>query len=537
MLFCKKNILVLLLLVITHCSFSQTNTVLNRFYIKLSPALHFETPKNILDIEAINNLNNRYPFKIYNAYSISNQKIEKLAKQSQSNHTLKNTFRIEAVLDHETAKKLLEGLQKLPNLVYAYQANLTPIKPPHDIAPITTDIENNQGYIESNPGMHVRYAWDNGINGTGINIRAVEYGMNTNHEDLDHTNAAFALNTTINSGATLAYTEHGTSVASIVFANKGTYGISGLAHGANEYILYPEWTEEYGYNRVLATSNAIDNSASGDIIIFEMQTYGPNGNFVLAEYEQAIWDLTKAATDAGIIIVAAAGNGGVNLDATSFNNYNARGDSGAIIVGAGSANTMHLPLWYTTYGSRVNVHSWGQNVYTTGVNGCDIVFGNDFNQTYNSCFGGTSSATALVGGFTAVLQSYYFEQTGNHLSAQELRMLMVNTGIAQGAGVSIGPLPNMQAAILELNNTLSTAHHSFSNFIMYPNPTHGILNINLKNTIAADLEIHNIMGQKILERNLKSSNNKIALNNIAKDLYLVTIKTEKTATTKKLIIN
>ena len=72
---------------------------------------------------------------------------------------------------------------------------------------------------------------------------------------------------------------------------------------------------------------------------------------------------------------------------------------------------------------------------------------------------------------------------------------------------------------------------------MYPNPTHGILNINLKNTIAADLEIHNIMGQKILERNLKSSNNKIALNNIAKGLYLVTIKTEKTATTKKLIIN
>ena len=107
-------------------------------------------------------------------------------------------------------------------------------------------------------------------------------------------------------------------------------------------ILYPEWTEEYGYNRVLATSNAIDNSASGDIIIFEMQTYGPNGNFVLAEYEQAIWDLTKAATDAGIIVVAAAGNGGVNLDATSFNNYNARGDSGAIIVGAGSAGSLEF---------------------------------------------------------------------------------------------------------------------------------------------------------------------------------------------------
>ena len=77
---------------------------------------------------------------------------------------------------------------------------------------------------------------------------------------------------------------------------------------------------------------------------------------------------------------------------------------------------------------------------------------------------------------------------------------------------------------------LVITHCSFSQ-------TNTVLNINLKNTIAADLEIHNIMGQKILERNLKSSNNKIALNNITKGLYLVTIKTEKTATTKKLIIN
>ncbi|MEJ6792456.1 MAG: hypothetical protein QNK89_06940 [Lacinutrix sp.] len=223
MLFCKKHILALLFFTVSLYSFSQTNEVLNRFYIKLSPNLEFDSPKSILNIEAINNLNNRYHFEIYNTYSFSKKQIEVLSKKSKNNHTLKNIFRIEAVLNNVESKDLLEGLKKIPNLVYAYQANITPIKPPHDIAPITTNLESSQGYIETNPGMNIRYAWNNGINGAGINIKAVEYGINTNHEDLDHTNASLSPNTTINSAATLAYTEHGTSVAGIVFANKGTY--------------------------------------------------------------------------------------------------------------------------------------------------------------------------------------------------------------------------------------------------------------------------------------------------------------------------
>ncbi|WP_340170298.1 S8/S53 family peptidase [Lacinutrix sp.] len=270
-----------------------------------------------------------------------------------------------------------------------------------------------------------------------------------------------------------------------------------------------------------------------------MQTFGQNGNFVLAEYEQAIWDLTKSATDAGIIIIAAAGNGSENLDATFYNSYNARGDSDAIIVGAGSANTTHSPLFYTTHGSRVNVHSWGQNVTTTG-NSCNntIVFGNDLNQTYNYCFNGTSSATALVGGFTAVLQSYYFAQTGNYLTSQELRTLIINTVTAQSTGVNIGPLPNMEAAMLALDNTLSVKTNNISNFIMYPNPTKDQVNINLSGiNNKATIKIHNLLGQQVLAKELTQKKSTVSLNNLSKGLYLVTIKTKNHKSVKKLIIN
>ncbi|QXP79211.1 MULTISPECIES: S8/S53 family peptidase [Winogradskyella] len=494
---------------------------------------------DILKIQEIRALRQDYLFDISEAYGFSKEKIEKITLKSKNNHTLKNTFKIEAYLDTESSEQFLIDLQKVPNLIYAYQSNTSPINPPYDIAPQTTNFENNQGYIESNPGLNVRYAWDNGINGSGINIRAVEYGINTNHEELHQTNASLASNTTINSGATTAFTEHGTMVAGVVFADRGTYGVSGLAHGANEYILYPEWTEEYGYNRVLATSNAIANSNAGDIIIYEMQTSGQNGNFVPAEYEQVIWDLTKAATDAGIIVVAAAGNGNENLDDTFYDSYNSRGDSGAIIVGAGTADINHSPLSFSTYGSRVNIQAWGNSVFTIGQSGNGyIVFGNDFNQTYNPYFSGTSSATALVGGFAAVLQSYYLAQTGGYLTSQELRTLIINTGIPQFTGNNIGPLPNMQAAMLEIDNTLSVDSENVSSFIMYPNPSKEILNINLNQfNNSATISIHNLIGKQVLSIELIQRNISIPIANLSKGLYLVTIKTENSKTTKKLIIN
>lgn len=536
MLISKQNIIIIIFITIVFNAFSQRQKNPAVYYIKLNPSLNFKSLMDVLEIQEIKALRQDYVFKVSKAYDFSKQKQQKFTLKSKNNRTLKNTFKIEALLDIKESEQFLIDLQKIPNLVYAYQSNTSPITPPYDIAPQTTNFENNQDYIESNPGLNVRYAWDNGINGSRINIRAVEYGINTNHEELHQSNASLASNTTINSGATTAYTEHGTSVAGIVFADKGTYGVSGLAHGANEYILYPEWTEEYNYDRVLATSNAIANSNAGDIIIYEMQTYGQNGNFVPAEYEQAIWDLTKAATDAGIIVVAAAGNGNENLDDTFYNSYNSRGDSGAIIVGAGTADINHSPLSFSTYGSRVNIQAWGNSVFTIGQG--DIIFGDDFNQTYRTYFNGTSSATALVGGFVAVLQSYYLAQTGGYLTSQELRTLIMNTGIPQGPGNNIGPLPNMQAAMLEIDNTLSVDSEKISSFVMYPNPAKGILNINLNQfNNSATISIHDLIGKQVLSIELIQRNISIPIANLSKGLYLVTIKTKNSKTSKKLIIN
>jgi len=532
-----RNLLILIfILLLAHSANSQNSDIKQTIYIKFEQSL---TNNDINKITQLNSLKQKYTFVLKKGLNLTDKKIKTLSNTSKEKHSLKNIFKIETVLDNSETKQLITQLNKIKGVLYCYKTAQNPIPPPHDISPITSSFETNQTYIESDPGVNVRYAWNQGVNGTGINIKAIEYGVNLNHEDLDHQNISLAPNTTVNSGATLAYTEHGTSVAGVVFSNYGTYGTSGLAHNANEYILYPEWTQENNYDRVLAVTNAIQDSSPGDIIIYEMQTSGQNGNYVLAEFEQVIWDLTKAATDAGIVIVAAAGNGNGNLDDAFYTSYNNRGDSGAIIVGAGSANTSHSPLSYSSHGNRVNVQGWGQNVYTTGKTASTVVINNDLNQTYTTGFGGTSSATAVVGGFTAVLQSYYFQLTGNYLTSIQLRDIMVSTGIPQGAGKHIGPLPNMEAAMNQIDLSLSTIKFNTSNLYIGPNPTSDYINIktDLNTTKKTTLILYNILGQEILKKELNHSNTKIDIRTLNLGIYILKLESGLNKIAKKIIIN
>ena len=357
----------------------------------------------------------------------------KLRGNSDAVKKLRNIFKIK--IDNPTNSKLLEigiALEKLDIVEYCSLTSLEPTKPPVDIPPTTANFEAIQTYIQSNPGVNMQHAWNLGLNGQNIKLRDVEYGFNKNHEELATINTSLASGMTISSSASESFTEHGTAVFGILYAHKGNYGVSGLAHGAQELVLFPEW-QQSGYNRINAVSQSINNSTIGDVIVYEMQVnVFTSSDFVMAEYNQVVWDLTKAATDAGITIVAAAGNGAVNLDSSNFSSYMSRGDSGAIIVGAGTADTNHSKLSYSTYGSRVDLQAWGENVRSIGKLGISfLLIGNDFNQSYVT-FSGTSSATPIVASCAAVLQSYYFTLTNTYLTSQQLRDIMKETGIEQG---------------------------------------------------------------------------------------------------------
>jgi hypothetical protein len=467
---------------------------------------------------------------------------EKLHGNSDAVSKLRNIFKI--IIENPSNERLLEvgkALEHFDVVEYCCLTSLKPIIPPVDIPPATTNFEANQGYIQANPGVNMQAAWDIGLNGQNIRLRDVEYGFNKNHEELVDVNASLASGMNISNSASESYTEHGTAVFGILYADKGSYGISGLAYGAQELILFPEW-QQAGYNRINAVTQSINNSTIGDIIVYEMQTSAiTSSDYVMAEYNQVVWDLTKAATDAGITIVAAAGNGSVNLDSPSFASYMARGDSGAIIVGAGSASINHDRLPLSTYGSRVNLQAWGQNVQTIGKLGSSYtLIGGDFNQSYTT-FNGTSSATSIVASCVAVLQSYFFSLTNNYLSSQELRTIMQETGIAQGSGLSgnIGPIPNMQAAVERVyNRSLGINEQEKFQFTIYPNPIANQFSIMTSDLISNDaiIEIYTSIGQLVYTSNLPTDK-VVDVSLLSSGLYFVKISENGKGFIQKIIKN
>jgi subtilisin family serine protease len=479
-----------------------------------------------------------------------NEMIEASKKNKQSGASiekLKRIYKVEAsVKNNEDIVKLAAGFERFSEVEYASILSNDPITPPFiNTFVATPNLETSQNYLLGNPGINVNYAWSRGITGQNVRIRDVEYGFHKPHEMLVSRSAIqYESGVSPNSSLTnpnssyYSYLDHGTAVMSILGSAKDNIGLSGTAYNATEMKGFLEWTTS-SYNRVAAVTRSINASQAGDIILYEMQTGGQNSNYVLAEYNNVIWDLTKAATDSGIIVIAAAGNGNENLDNSFYSAYNARGNSGAIVVGAGSDNTQHSRLSFSTYGSRVDVQGWGQNVLAAGY-GSWAKYDNDNNRTY-TMFNGTSSATPIVASAAILIQSFNFQQTGQYLNPTQMRSLLVNTGIPQGGNLTtkIGPLPNIKAAIesLESSSAVLSAKTVISSPLkieVYPNPSSNFISVRNSDDQDINFEIFTMTGQQVL-KGITSTGKKLDISNLPKGNYLINATDGKRRVVEKFI--
>lgn len=465
---------------------------------------------------------------------------KRISGSDESVKVLKGFYIIKNELANGTLYELAERLEGFSFIRYAELNSLEPIQPPFiDIPPVTPNYSSFQTYIQSNPGVNMQYAWNLGIIGQGIRVRDIEYGMSVTHEEL--TSSKFSNQLGINSAVDPSWLDHGTATAGIVAADNGAYGITGMQHGISEFKVYPEYSTS-GYNRLFAINSALNNSVAGDVVLYEMQTGGVNAtqanpNYVPAEYVNSIWDVTKAATDAGIHIIAAAGNGNQNLDAPAYANYKNRGDSGALMVGAGSNTTTHSRLSFSTYGQRVNVQGWGMNVLSTGY-GDYAYLANDPNQTY-TMFSGTSSATPVVASCVIALLSRA-KQSNVTLTPVQVRQILVATGIAQGGDTTkpIGPLPNMMSALNHLDNLiLSTNTVDTIPLTLYPNPTNDQLFLLFPEEFSKNkINIFDLTGRLIMDIENYKVNEPIDVSHIKSGTYILKMESEKASQSKKIMI-
>jgi hypothetical protein len=353
--------------------------------------------------------------------------------------------------------RLAEELGRLSAIERAvHKPPIRPAAPPPLPTP-TPDFSDRQGYLGSAPlGIGAQTAWNRpGGKGEDVRIIDVEGEWRLTHEDLR------AMAPTLVSGKApgdLEWRNHGTSVVGVLIASHGDGGVRGICPAAR--VQGCSAAHPRGWYAASAIVDAADKLRPGDIMLVELERLPPGAprkapgdtGCVAVEYWSDDFDAIRYATFRGVVVVAAAGNGGGNLDDPFYDTaLDGRGnpfkrgslDSGAVIVGAGAppgarrAGRTYADrqrLEFSNWGSCVDAQGWGLGVVTTGGDGKGVGAlqgGADEDRWYTHSFSGTSSAVPIVAGALACVQGILRASGRPPLAPLEARAALRETGSPQ----------------------------------------------------------------------------------------------------------
>ena len=311
-----------------------------------------------------------------------------------------------------------------------------------------------QGYLGPAPaGIDAPFAWAlPGGRGGAVRFADIEGAWNREHEDLPKARIVEVGGRHMRERG---WEAHGTAVLGEVAARDNQLGMTGIAPEVAGIVT--------ASIRDLGTAEAIDRAQAalgpGDVLLIELHAIGPRRRFIPVEFWDDVYDAVRIATGRGVVVVAAAGNGGENLDHPRYRGKLTRSgrDSGAILVGAGAPAEVGFVdrsrLDFSNSGSRVDLQGWGMMVATLDygdLQGCDAD-----ERKYTARFGGTSSASPVVAGAALLVESVYRTERGCPLAPHPLRAILAATGSPQTDGPAgptsqrIGPRPDLARAIGE----------------------------------------------------------------------------------------
>ena len=414
----------------------------------------------------------------------SEELIDELVKTAQDNLNrgiadLNNYF-ILTVPDGVRAEDWIDQLNALPEVEIALAQPL-PMRPP-----MPGNYQSRQGYLNDAPdGIGAISAWSevggNGSGCFGTKICDFEYSWY-----LDHMDIGASYDELIPDGYTpsdpYSNDNHGTAVLGEMASYLNGWGTTGASPGAGLWAAPTHYvTHGWQLGTTLLHVLPLVYWQPGAVFLIEHQLVGPNypgslpdDGLIPVEWYEPWYNIIVTCIGNGVNVVECAGNGREDLDNAIYATGNGGhwpflpgNNSGAIIVGAGAvpaafggSDVDRSRLWFSNYGSRVDLQGWGEMVTTTGYGGLYSGDGKDY--WYDSAFGGTSSAAPNVASAVAILQSVYKEMggcepsgLGTALSPDTALAILKATGTAQQSGTypatqNIGPRPNLVAAIAAL---------------------------------------------------------------------------------------
>lgn len=265
-------------------------------------------------------------------------------------------------------------------------------------------------------------AWDK-TRGSGIVIAVVDTGVDYNHEDLKDNilrdadgniiGRNFAYNyesETIDPNDFIDRAGHGTHVAGTIAAvGNNNIGIVGVAPEAK--IMPVKGLDDYGSGDSSDLANAIYYATSNGAQVINMSW----GGYALpGDYgEELLKTAIDYAYERGIVMVAAAGNGGSNV----MDYYPARSEK---VITVGALANYYPDLQNTSYsnwGTKLDISAPGDYILSTIPKNIEDIPNDNKVGTQYAYLSGTSMATPHISGLAALVISQHPRWSSNNHEA------------------------------------------------------------------------------------------------------------------------
>lgn len=246
----------------------------------------------------------------------------------------------------------------------------------------------------------------------------------------------------------------------------------------------------------------------------------PKYNYTTSEMNGEKAFISKGANIAvekGILVVTSAGNEG---NSPFWGVITAPADANVLTAGAVNANGEYVSFSSRgpTADGRVKPDVMTQGAASAVINSNDVI----------STANGTSFSAPILAGSAASLWQAYPDKTNIELMQM----------IRESASLYSAPTSKMGYGIPDFGKILEqkSPQDPSDDFKIFPNPTYGKFQVIMpKGTVSAKLELYDVLGKKVLEKNIAPTNNTIDVSALNKGVYIAQITSSKTKKTLKIV--